>query len=245
MSGGTIAAASGMKAQMEALDMLANNLANMNTAGFKEQKSFFTILSDSINSSPGNDLHPLFPERTVQTHAAMNLTDGMLQTTQRDLDIALMGDGFLEVSTPRGIRYTRNGSLTVNAKSQLATVDGWSVMGEKGPILIGPGKLNITEQGEVFVNDIRTGRLKIVSPDNPASLLKEGNSLLIPSNPGAQTKPGTAAVRQGFLEQSNVNAVASMVEMVGILRRFEAIQKTVNLLLNDVDAKSIEKLGRY
>ena len=233
-----------MKAQMEALDMLANNLANMNTAGFKEQKSFFTILSDSIGSTSSNDLHPLFPERTVQTNAALNLVDGMLQTTQRDLDIALMGDGFLEVSTPRGIRYTRNGSLSVNAKSQLATVDGLPVMGEKGPILIGPGKLNITEQGEVFVNDIRTGRLKVVSPDNPGLLLKEGNSLLIPSDPGAQAKPGSAVVRQGFLEQSNVNAVTSVVEMVGIMRRFEAIQKTVNLLLNDVDAKSIEKLGR-
>jgi flagellar basal-body rod protein FlgF len=244
MSGGTIAAASGMKAQMEALDMLANNLANMNTVGFKEQKSFYTILSDSINSTSSNDLHPLFPERTIQTNAAVNLADGILQTTQRDLDVALMGDGFLEVSTPRGIRYTRNGSLSVNAKSQLATVDGLPVMGKEGPILIGPGKLNITEQGDVFVNNIRAGSLKIVSPDNAAVLAKEGHSLLIPSDPKTQAKPGSAVVKQGMLEQSNVNAVTSVIEMVGIMRRFEAIQKTVNLLLNDVDAKSIEKLGR-
>ncbi len=244
MSGGTIAAASGMKAQMEALDMLANNLANMNTAGFKEQKSFFTILSDSINSPSSIDVHPLFPERAIQTNAALNLGDGILQTTQRDLDIALMGNGFLEVSTPRGIRYTRNGSLSVDAKSQLATVDGLPLRGEDGPIIIGPGKLNITEQGEVFVNNVRAGRLRIVSPDNPALLLKEGNSLLIPSDPNAKAKPGSAVVKQGFLEQSNVSAVASVIEMVGIMRRFEAIQKTVNLLLNDVDAKSIDKLGR-
>ena len=244
MSGGTIAAASGMKAQMEALDILANNLANMNTVGFKEQKSFYTILNDSLGSNSANDVHPLFPERTIQTNAALNLGDGILQTTQRDLDIALMGNGFLEVSTPRGIRYTRNGSLSVNAKSQLATVDGLPVMGKEGPILIGPGILHITEQGDVYVNNVRAGSLKIVIPENAAILVKEGHSLLVPSDPKMQAKPGNAVVKQGFLEQSNVNAVASVVEMVGIMRRFEAIQKTVNLLLNDVDAKSIEKLGR-
>ncbi len=229
---------------MEALDILANNLANINTSGFKEQKSFFTVLNDTMNSSPAQDAHPLFPERSIQTNAALNLRDGTLLATQRELDIALTGQGFLEVATPQGVRYTRNGSLSVNSRSQLATADGLPILGENGPILIGPGKLYISEQGEVFVKDIRLDRLKIVAPDNQALLAREGNSLLVPSDPGAKPKAGTAVVRQGFLEQSNVNAVASAIEMVGIMRRFEAIQKTVSLMLNDIDAKSIDRLGR-
>ena len=229
---------------MEALDILANNLANMNTSGFKEQKSFFTVLSDSMNSSALQDVHPLFPEKSIRTHGALNVADGTLLATQRELDIALTGQGYLEVATPRGVRYTRNGGLSVNAKSQLATADGLPILGENGPILIGPGKLHISEQGEVFVNKTRLDRLKIVAPENPALLIREGNSLLVPSDPKAKPKAGNAVVRQGYLEQSNVNAVASVIEMVGIMRRFEAIQKTVNLMLNDIDAKSIDKLGR-
>ncbi len=244
MSGGILEAASGMKAQMEALDILANNLANMNTAGFKEQKSFFTVLNDSMNSSSAGDRQPLFPERAIQTGGALNLADGTLQATHRDLDIALMGEGFLVVGTDRGTRYTRSGNLSINAKGQLATAEGHPIVGENGPILIGPGKVNITEQGEVFVNDLRVGRMKIASLEDPALLTSEGSSLLVPRNSNTTPGAGGAAVKQGFLEQSNVNAVASVVEMVGIMRRFEAIQKTVNLLLNDVDAKSIEKLGR-
>ncbi len=229
---------------MDALDILANNLANVNTSGFKEQKSFFTVLSDSMSPSASMDTHPLFPERSIQANGALSLADGSLRATGRELDIALVGQGFLEVATPRGVRYTRNGNLSVDARSQLTTSDGLPILGENGPIVIEPGTLNITEQGEVYVNRTRVDRLKIAAPDNPGRLALEGHSLLAPADPGAKPKAGSAVVRQGFLEQSNVNAVSAVIEMVAIMRRFEAIQKTVNLMLNDIDAKSIEKLGR-
>jgi flagellar basal-body rod protein FlgF len=230
---------------MEALDIMANNLANVNTAGYKEQKAFFSVLRDTMNSSSENDLNPLFPERTVLARATMNLSDGILRTTQRDLDVALVGDGFMAVSTPRGVRYTRNGSMSINAKGELATADGMPILGENGsPIALTSGKVNITEQGEVYLNGTRVDRIKITTFDNPSQLLMEGNSLLAPGNSEMKTKPGNTTMRQGFLEQSNVNAVTSVVEMVQIMRRFESIQKGVNLVLNDLDSKSIEKLGR-
>lgn len=239
MSNGVLMASAGMKAQMEALDVLANNLANLNTPGFKEQKSFFSVLQDSINGTgPDGDAAGL-----EQGGSALNQQDGVLAPTHRDLDIALSGEGLLVVQTPQGVRYTRNGSLSINARSELATAGGMAIEGESGPITIGPGKIHITERGDVYVNGTRSGRLKIVTFDRLQDLSREGSSLFAADPRVSKPKPGDATVRQGFLEQSNVNAVGSVVEMIAIMRRFEAIQKSVNALKNDLDAKSIEKLG--
>lgn len=229
---------------MDALDLLANNLSNMNTAGFKEQKSFFSVLNESLQPASTDNNDTSAADRLVTARGALNITDGALLTTQRDLDLALSGDGFFAVSTPRGTRYTRNGSFIINNKSQLAMGDGSPVLGNKGPILVRAGKLNVTERGEVHLDGTLLDQLKIQSFDAASQMVAEGNSLLSPPNPQATPKPGTAKVRQGFLEQSNVNPVGAVVEMVGIMRRFEAIQKTVGLMFNNLDAKSIEKLGR-
>jgi flagellar basal body rod protein FlgG len=222
--------------------MLANNLANLNTAGFKEQKAFFTYLNESAGSAKADDDDPE-RMRAVSAQGALNVGDGLLQPTQRDFDIALMGNGYLAVETPQGERYTRNGSLRLNAKSELVTSGGYPVLGATGRIAVIPGRLVITEQGSVYSDDKLLGKLKLITFDNPAAMVQEGNSLLAP--PSSQSKPITAdvQVKQGYLEQSNVNAVASMVEMVGIMRRFEAIQKSVGLVMNDIDAKSISTLG--
>ncbi len=243
MSGGILAAASGLKAQMDALDVLANNMANLNTAGFKEQKAFFSILSEALDDDDRDE--PMSSvDAPIQAGASLNMVDGVMQGTDRDLDIALTGDGFLTINTPSGLRYTRNGSLSLNSRSELATPDGLSVMGDGGPILLGSGKVNITAQGDVFLDGNKVGRLKIVSFDKPGLLQREGNSLLAVPASGVKTIAGTAQVKQGYLEISNVNPVASVVEMVGIMRRFEAIQKSISLLSNNLDAKAIEKLGR-
>ena len=117
------------------------------------------------------------------------------------------------------------------------------MLGEGGhSISLGPGKIRINDDGEVFLNDARVDRLKIVNFDNPSALVREGGSLL--SSNGGQEKPAEAKVKQGYLEQSNVNPVSAVISMVGILRQFEAIQKSVNLLMNDINQKSIERLGR-
>jgi flagellar basal-body rod protein FlgF len=233
-------AASGLKAQVEALDLLANNLANLNTNGFKEEKAFFTYLDESMGSPQDADPGRL---RTVSAQGALNVRDGLLQPTQREFDIALVGNGFLAVETPQGERYTRNGSFRLNAKSELVTSGGYPVLGPKGRIAVTPGRLVITEQGGVYSDNTLLGQLKLVTFDEPAAMVQEGNSLLAPPSSQAKPKPADVQIKQGYLEQSNVNAVASMVEMVGLMRRFEAIQKSVGLVLNEVDSKSIDRLG--
>jgi len=240
---GTQIVASGLKAQVEALDMLANNLANVNTNGFKEQKAFFTYLDESAGTATVGDNDP-GSMRAVSVQGALNIKDGLLQPTQREFDIALVGNGFIAVETPQGERYTRNGSLRLNTKSELVTSGGYPVLGAKGRITVTPGRLVINEQGGVYSDNKLLGQLKLVTFDGPAAMVQEGNSLFAPQNSQATPKKAAVEVRQGYLEQSNVNAVGSMVEMVGIMRRYEAMQKSVGLLLNEVDSRSIERLGR-
>jgi flagellar basal-body rod protein FlgF len=242
---GIYTAYSGLKAQMEALDVLASNLANVNTTGFKEQKAFFSALNQALDSSDAAPLDSVINTHAVLAESALNIRDGALVETHRDLDLALIGNGFLAVDTPGGVRYTRNGNLTTNAKSVLCTAEGLPVLGERGQIVLGTGKVDINEQGEVLLGGIRVDRLKLVTFDSPATLRREGGSLLAPFQEGATPKPAAGVtVRQGYQEQSNVNPVLATVRMLEIMRHFEAIQKSVNLMYNEMDAKSIDRLGR-
>jgi flagellar basal-body rod protein FlgF len=240
---GIYTAYSGLKAQMEALDVLASNLANVNTTGFKEQKAFFSALNLALDAPDATPLDSAINTHAVLAESAMNLKDGSLVETHRDLDLALTGNGFLTVETPGGIRYTRNGNLVTDARSVLCTADGNPVLGERGRIVLGPGKVDINQDGEILVGGTRVDRLKLASFDNPAALLREGGSLVAPDGQPPKPAPGVA-VRQGYQEQSNVNPVLATVRMLEIMRHFEAIQKSVQLMYNEMDAKSIEKLGR-
>lgn len=234
----------GLKAQMDALDTLANNLANANATGFKEQKSFFTTFNRMMESPDVSQLEAAI-NNEVSAESTLNLTDGSLLETRRDLDVALTGNGFFTVETPAGIRYTRNGNLTTNAKSVLCTADGFPVLGEHGKIVLNPGKVTINQDGDVLVDDVRVDRLKLAAFDNGTALLSEGRSLFFPASGAQPAKPASGLmVRQGYQEQSNVNPMLATVRMVEILRHFEAIQKSISLIFNDMDAKAIERLGR-
>jgi flagellar basal-body rod protein FlgF len=246
VNSGIYTAYSGMQAQLDALEILANNLANINTTGFKEDKAFFTYLNQSLDASQqSGDLNATV-NRTVQARGALNVSDGSLNATGRELDIAIEGNGFLAIKTPNGVRYTRNGNLHMDSKFVLSTSDGYPVLGATSgrPITLGPGNIHINEDGDVFLDDTSVERLKVVSIGDLSTLTKEGSSLFASSANSDAIKASDAKVRSGYLEQSNVNSVASIVRMVNLLRHFESIQKSINLEMNDMNAKVIEKLGR-
>ena len=246
MNSGIYTAFSGMRAQLEALDLLANNLSNLNTTGFKEQTAFFTLLNQIIDPSKNSgELNSVINNQSILADCLLNVADGSMALTHRDLDVALAGKGFFAVQTPGGVRYTRNGSLILNAQSVLSTADGFPVLSTNGrPISLGPGSITINEDGEVFLNGARVDRMKVVTFDNPSILVREGKSLLAPREGQAIEKASDAKVNQGYLEQSNVNAVSSVVRLVGIMRQFEAIQKSLSLEMNDMNSKSIDRLSR-
>jgi flagellar basal-body rod protein FlgG len=175
----------------------------------------------------------------------LNADAGSLTETSRELDVAIAGNGFLVVETPRGIRYTRDGKLDMNAKSVLTTSDGNPLLGVTGrPITLGQGKINISEDGNVYLDGEIVDRLKVASFDDLTALEKEGNALFISKKGREAEKDSDAKIKSGFLEQSNVNPVASMVRMIEIMRHFEAIQKSISLIMNDINSKAIERLGR-
>ena len=244
MNSGLYTAFSGLRAQMTALDLVSHNLANVNTAGFKEGRAFFTLLNQTLNDPDSSQLGDVINNQVVLAEGALNAADGSLVATNRELDVALTGNGYLTVRTPRGLRYTRDGSLAVGKQDLLSTREGYAVLGENGPIQLGPGKVRIDEQGSVYLDGKFVDRLKLVSFGDPRALQREGASLMAPVNDKVQPAAAQPEIRQGYLEQSNVNAVASVVGMIGILRHFEAIQKSVNLLMNDINAKAIDRLGR-
>ncbi len=245
MNSGLYTAYTGLKAQSEALDVLANNLANANTTGFKEENTFISVLEESLDQTGKAATLESAINRPVQIGKSLNTAGSSFTFTNRDLDVALEGNGFLAVNAPQGVRYTRNGSLHLNAKSVLTTTDGSPVLGVTGkPITLGPGKIQINSDGEVLLENSRVDRLKIVTFDKLSTLEKEGNSLFRVKGDQASERPSTATVKSGYLETSNVNPVSSLVRMVEIMRQFESIQKSMSLLMNDINSKAIEKLGK-
>jgi flagellar basal body rod protein FlgG len=234
-----------MKAHADALEITANNLANINTAGFKGSISFNTLLRESISDSgrPAGIGETI--NSSVRTGRSIDFSDGHILSTQRNLDIAIRGDGFLAVETPRGERYTRNGNMHMDADATLRTADGNAVLGVSGrPITLGPGEIHISGNGSVYLNGTEVDRLRIVSFQDRSQLLQEGGTLFAYNGEEEPDLSADTFVRSGYLEQANVNAVQAMIGMISNLRHFEAIQRSVSQEINTMNSRVIERLGR-
>lgn len=266
MDHGLYTAYLGMRARQHTLDMIANNIANAATPGFKADRMLYRSVQAAEMESgipfnlPGQqpELEPAAGGQaldrslasihgrnvSVITNTMANHAAGELRQTGRPLDLALDGDGFLVVQTGRGERYTRAGNLKLNAANQLVTPQGDLIVGEQGAITVPRGDLQIGSYGEVSVNGQVAGRLKIVSFDNPQNqLLKEGETLFVA--PEAKSKPATATrVVQNALEMSNVNPMTEMAAMLQNSREFETLQRSITMLMNDLGRKVASEIGR-
>jgi flagellar basal-body rod protein FlgG len=231
-----------MRSCSDALDILSNNLANLNTAGYKGEKHFFSVLGDMMKTD--NPEGSIVGTNIVQAQSAIDSTIGSLRPTGRDLDIAIDGNGFIAVKQDQVMNYTRNGHLGINEQSMLCAA-GLPVMGENGnPIVLGSGSITINNDGEVYQNGNRLDRIKIVEFRDPALLVRKGNSLFAVEDDKTVALPSASKIVQGYIEQSNVNAVSCVVNMVSLMRQFESMQKSFNVLMNEINAKAIEKLSR-
>lgn len=245
MNSGLYTAYTGMKARSDMLEVIANNLANASTTAYKSDESFLRVFNRAVNESPQGPLDQSINDSAVVQGCAVNFTTGTLKVTQNDLDVALEGQGFLAVQTPGGVKYTRNGNLHLNGKGQLITMDGYPVLGQKKEITLPPGKISFSKEGDIQVDGIRIDRLKVVTFKDLRQLEKMGSSLFGPSNPEVKEEAATGCVvRQGMLEQSNVNPVLQMSLMLNILRQFESMQKAMNLVMNTLNDRSINQVGR-
>jgi flagellar basal-body rod protein FlgF len=234
-------AASGMRARMESLEMLANNLANVETGGFKADREFFSIYtSDDASANPQTGDLPTLP--LIETHWT-DLAQGNMITTANPFDFAIDGDGLFAIQTQGGLRYTRNGNFRIGASGTLTTADGSPVRAQGGgAIQLEPGMpVEVLPDGTVQQAGQAVGQLELAAFEQ-GSLDKIGANYFVPVE-GAKAKPATGAVLQGRLEQSNVGAAESSVRLVAIMRQFEMLQKAMNIG-NELNRKAIEEVAR-
>jgi flagellar basal body rod protein FlgG len=195
-------------------DVVANNLANVSTDGFKAQHVFGKLI---------DGMSPL-------AQATSDMSTGNLNDTGNPNDVAIRGDGFLLVKGEHGERYTRGGSFRIDEKHQLVNADGLPLLGEKGPIKLGDGPFSIGKDGEVTQGGSVVDKLRMEQAPKGTELEREGNDLWVPPATRSVMKPETRDIRQGVLEDSNVNSITSMIDMVAIQRSFAAVQKSIQEL---------------
>jgi flagellar basal-body rod protein FlgF len=232
------------------MDVVANNIANVNTNGYKADNSLFEEYLRSgahEDNFVGRDRAVSF----VQDRGTFkNLTQGPSEQTKNPLDVAIDGGGFLVVQTPGGERYTRDGGLQINNQGQLVTAAGNPVLGNSGPIVFQPtdhdvsiaadGNITVLE-GLNRVDSVR-GKLRIVSFAEAQKLLKEGTNLYA-AGEGAAAQPDAASkLRQGFIEKSNVNSVVEMSRMIEVTRTYTQIANMLQQQ-SDLHKSAIEKLA--
>ena len=232
------------------MDVVANNVANINTNGFKADRSLF---EEFLNSGAHEDNFAR-PDRRVsfvQDRGTFHdFAAGNTELTKNPLDVAIDGGGFLTVQTPAGERYTKDGSLQINNQGQLVTAGGNPVLGASGPIVFQPTDhdISIAADGNITVlegtsrlDSIR-GKLRLVSFAQAQRLLKEGSNLYAPGE-GTQPLPDTKAqLRQGFIEKSNVNSVVEMSRMIEITRTYTQISAMLQQQ-HDLHRTAVDKLA--
>jgi flagellar basal-body rod protein FlgF len=239
---GIYIASSGMTPLMDKQDQIANNLANINTTGFKQSGLFIKTYQKFLS----NDLRQPFVNNEIKPDEVyLDYSEGAMKRTSLPLDLCIKGSGFFTVMSSEGVRYTRNGNLSIDAEGLLVTNDGAKVMSNDGYIRVERNvPIVITEKGEVTQNGNSKGFLKISDFNKPYKLLRCGNSLLQPQLPETPVvQPKNFEICQGYLESSNVNIVRNMVEMISAYRNFEADQKAVQAQDQTLE-KAVNEVGK-
>lgn len=243
MDSGFYAACAGLRAQSQALEVAAHNLANLNTAGFRGQQTAFQSLLALARPAAANVLNQTTNNYGVLEGTHLDLSVGNLENTGNPLDLGIEGAGFFTIQTARGTRYTRNGSFKVSRSGELVTGNGDPVLGETGVIRVPSGAVAISADGTLSVKGAVAGRIRLTefSPDTP--LTSEGQALL--AAPAGSARPARhTSVAQGALESSNVNAVGAAVNLIGVQRQAEMMQRALSIFYSEFNRIATGDLPR-
>lgn len=249
MSGAIYMSAAGAMAYEKRMQVISNNLANINTSGFKKDKGHFQIIDSPDSIKEDLDKNSISKEKQqpplwLQFETKTDFSAGSLKHTGNSLDLALEGDGFFCIKTEQGTQYTRNGNFSLDQDGMMVTMDGLPVLGEGGPINIEGNTFTVDVKGNISVDGSQVDTIKIIGFQNPDALEKTGNSLFeIADKNAVETKAENTGVSQGFIELSNVNAIRMMTEMIEVLRGYESYQKAIKTA-DEANAKAINDVGR-
>ena len=243
MDSGFYAACAALMARSQALDLVANNLANTSTPGYRAQQNIFRSFLATASGHQGSSLNQAVNDFGISGGSQMDLTQGNLEHTGNDLDFAVQGPAFFEVKTATGLAFTRNGNFQVSAKGQLTTAQGDPVMGEQGPIRIVGGPVSVSADGTISVSGAVAGKIKLVEFPPGTALESIGKTYYsAPAKSEAPAKQSTIA--QGSLESSNVNPVAGAVELVAVQRYAEMMQRALSMFHSEFNRIATEDLPR-
>src|SRR5258708_2033767 len=256
MNTGFYSAFAGFASRMDALELIANILAKANTTGFKSQKefyrSFLASLSGTPQAAPARTVTQLLNQSMNQFGvlggARLDPTQGTLESTGNDTDVALSGAGYFAVLTKNGVRYTRNGGFHFDATRRLVNSDGDPVLspqpaGKKHPNQLPSRKISISADGSVSVDGGLVGKLRIEDFSAVTNLTAEGNSNFV-APPGASSVASSAEVNQGMLEASNSDPVRSTVALINLQRTAQIMEKALSIFHNDFNKTAAQDLPR-
>jgi flagellar basal-body rod protein FlgF len=224
---GLSSAASALRYWERRQEVVANNLANVSTDGFKGERVFARMMGDALP-------------------AAQTATDqraGTFRQTGNALDVAVEGDGYLVVDTAAGERFRRGGSFQLDANRRLVDADGNAVLGDKGAIVLPAGEVAVDGAGRVRVDGKEVAQLRLERTAPGLSLQHDAGSLFVPDASRQPVPLAERKVRQGFVEESNVSSVGSLVDMIAVQRAYASVQKAV-VTLDEIRGTAANDLGR-
>lgn len=242
---GLYTAASGMLVQSMNNDVLSNNLANVDTAGFHRQTNQVKAFPDMLIARQFKNEHQVIGRMgtgAVVIDSKISFTPGRIQNTGNALDLAIVGTGFFAINTSSSTCFTRDGRFTLDANGYLVNLEGNQVLGENGPIYIGDGTVEISSEGIVTVNGEIVDRLLLVEFPNQENLQKQGSNLYIATEEAGLPAAFQGTVIQGSLEMANVNVVKEMVNLIEVQRTYEANAKVVQAY-DEILGKAVNEIA--
>jgi flagellar basal-body rod protein FlgF len=235
MDSGFYAACAGLRAQTQALELIASSVANISTTGYRAQQPMFRSLLASSGTQISDPLNHAINDFGVLEGSRTDLTAGNLERTGNALDLAIEGNGFFAIQSQGQTLYTRNGNFRVSPKGQLTTSAGDLVLGEQGvPVVLPSGEISISPDGTISAGGAVAGKLQVAEFVPGTVPLAAGNSDY--SAPAKAVRPSLdSSVRQGMLESSNVNSVKSVVDMIAVQRHAEMLERAMTVFESNLD----------
>lgn len=237
----SVMAAAGMQARMQSLDLVANNLANSSTSGYKTDGEFYTLFSSEAagEDASGPSAVPMIQRQWT------DFQQGLLEPTNNPLDFGLTGKGFFVVQGPSGPLYTRDGNFRFSTSGAIVTSEGFPLLQQGGqPFKANTAEpLQVSRSGVITQNGKSIGQIQLVNFQNPGELNKFGANYFSNNAGQEPTEATDVQIYQGKLEASNVSAAHGAVSIVGLSRQFEMMQKAISIS-NDMGKKAIEEVAK-
>jgi flagellar basal-body rod protein FlgF len=240
---GYYAACAGLAAQSQALELVAHNLANLGTAGYRGEQATFRSLLAGGGMVTSNPLNAAVNDFGMLSGSRIDFASGSLTATGNPLDLAVAGPGFVTIQSRTGVVYTRNGSFHTTPTGQLVNAQGESVLGRQGPITLPIGNVAVSADGTISVDGNVIDQLRLAE-FSPATNLEARGNAVYAAPEGSALAPAASSIRQGMLEASNVSPVESVVQLITIQRNAEMMQRALSLFDSQMNQTAAQDLPR-